>query len=62
MYKYKIGYDDWFNYLSNIFNRIDNQIKNTTHFDDICVARAVRELCETRDNGIVHFFVSQPNM
>ena len=25
MYKNKIVYDDWFNDLSNIFNRIDNQ-------------------------------------
>ena len=24
MYKYKIAYDDWFNDLSNIFNKIDN--------------------------------------
>ena len=38
MYKYKIVYDDWFNDLSNIFNRIDNQIKNTTQLDDICLA------------------------
>ena len=27
MYKYNIVYDDWFNDLSNICNRIDNQIK-----------------------------------
>ena len=36
MYKYKIVYDDWFDDLSNIFNRIDNQIKNTTQLDDLC--------------------------
>ena len=41
--------------LSNIFNRIDNQIKNTTQLDDICVASATRELCEARDSGFVQF-------
>ena len=35
MYKYKIVYNDWFNGLSNIFNRIDNQIQNITQWDDI---------------------------
>ena len=43
MYKYKIVYDDWFNDLSNIFNRIDNKIKNTIQLDDICLASAIRE-------------------
>ena len=57
MYKYKIVYDDWFNDLSNIFNRIDNQIKNTTQLDGMClhVASAIRKLCESRDSGIVQF-------
>ena len=55
MYKYKIVYDDWFNDLSNIFNRIYNQIKNTTQLDDICLASAIRELCEARDRGFVQF-------
>ena len=48
-------YDYYFNDLSNIFNRIDNQIKNTTQLDDICLASANRELCEARDNGFVQF-------
>ena len=43
------------NDLSNIFNRIDNQIKNTTQFGDICLAGAVRQLCEARDSGFVQF-------
>ena len=42
MYKYKIVLDDWFNDLSNIFNRIDNQIQNTTQLDGICLAGAIR--------------------
>ena len=55
MYKYKIVYEDWFKDLSNIFNRIDNQIKNTTQLDDIYLASAIRELCKARDSGIVQF-------
>ena len=55
MYIYKIVYDDCFNDLPKIFNRIDNHIQNTTQLDDICLAGAVKELCEARDNGIVQF-------
>ena len=33
----------------------DNQIKNTTQLDDICLASAIRELCEARDSGFVQF-------
>ena len=47
--------DDWFNDLSNIFNRIDNQIKNSTQLDDICLASAIRELCEACDSGFVQY-------
>ena len=55
MYKYKIVYDDWFNDLSNILNKIYNQVKNTTQLDDICLACAIRDLCEAHDSGIVQF-------
>ena len=55
MYKCKIVYDDWFSDLSIIFNRIDNQMQNTTQLDDICLAGAIRELCEARDSDIVQF-------
>ena len=55
MYKYKIVYDDWFNDLSNIFNTIDSHIQNTTQLDAVCLAGAIRELCESRDSGIVQF-------
>ena len=55
MCKYMIVYDVWFNDRSNIFNRIDNQIKNTTQLDDICLASDIRELCEARDIGFVQF-------
>ena len=47
--------DDWFNDLSNIFNKIDNQIQNTTQLDDISLASTIRELCEARDSGFVQF-------
>ena len=55
MYKYKIVYNDLFNDLSNIYNRIDNQIQLITQLDDICLAGAIRELCEARDSGVVQF-------
>ena len=57
MYKYKIVYNDWFNDLSNIYNRINNQIQLITQLYDICLAGAIRELCEARDSGVVQFFV-----
>ena len=50
-----IVYDDWLNDIFNVFNRIDNKIKNTTQLDDICWASAIRELCEARDSGFVQF-------
>ena len=55
MYKYKIVYDDWFNDLFNIFNTIDSHIQNTTQLDDMYLAGAIRELCESRDSGIAQF-------
>ena len=55
MYKCKIVYNDWFIDLSNIYNRIDNQIHLITQLDDICLAGAIRELCEARDSGVVQF-------
>ena len=55
MYKYKIVYNDWFNDLSHIFNKIDNTIQFITQLDDICLAGAIRELCVARDSGVVQF-------
>ena len=55
MHKYKIVYNDWFNDLSNIYNRTDNQIQLITQLDDICLAGATRELCEARNSGVVQF-------
>ena len=55
MYKYKKVYKVWFNDLSTIYNRIDNQIQLITQLDDICLAGAIRELCEARDSGVVQF-------
>ena len=62
MYKYKIVYNDWFNDLSNIYNRIDNQIQLITQLDDICLAGAIRELCEARDSACVVQFVDRNQM
>ena len=55
MYKYKIVYNDWFNNLSNIYKKIDNEIQRITPLDDICLAGAIRDVCEKRDSGVVQF-------
>ena len=36
-------------------NTIDSHFQNTTQLDDICLAGAIRDLCEARDSGIVQF-------
>ena len=43
--------------LSNIYKKIDNQIQFITQLYDICLASAIRELCEARDSGVVQFVV-----
>ena len=43
--------------LSNIYKKIDNQIKRITQLDDTCLAGAIRELCEARDSGVAQFVV-----
>ena len=48
-------YNDWFTDLSNIYNRMDKQIQPITQLHDICVAGAIRELCEARGSGVVQF-------
>ena len=35
--------------------QFDSHIQNTTQLDDVCLAGAIRELCESRDSGIVQF-------
>ena len=35
LYKYKIVYNHWFNDRSNIFKKIDNEIRLITQLDDI---------------------------
>ena len=56
IYKYNtcILYD-WFNDLNNIYLKIDAHIYSMSNKDDVCTARAIRELCEARDSGLTQF-------
>ena len=55
MYKYNLLYDDWFSDLNNIYVKIEAHVHNMTNHDDVCVAGAIRELCEARYNGLPQF-------
>ena len=55
MYKYKIVHNDWFNDFCKIYKKIDNEIQLITQLGDICLAGAIRDLCEARDSGVVQF-------
>ena len=43
--------------LSNIYAcmKIDTHVRSITNYDDICIAGAIRELCETRNSGVAQF-------
>ena len=56
MYKYNLLNSDWYgDYLSKIYLIIDAQVHSITNHDDICVAGAIRELCEARDSCLAQF-------
>ena len=55
MYKYNLMYDDWFSDLNNVYIKIEALVHNITKLDDVCVAGAVRELCEARDSRLPQF-------
>ena len=55
MYKYNISYNDWYGNLSNIYVKIDTHVRSITNYDNICIAGAIRELCEARDSGVPQF-------
>ena len=40
--------------LSNIYEKIDTHVRSITNYD-ICIAEAIRELCEARDSGVPQF-------
>ena len=41
--------------LSNIYVKIDTHVRSITNYDNICIAEAIRELCEARDSGVPQF-------
>ena len=53
MCKYSVY--NWFSHLNNIYIKIEAHVHNISKLDDICVAGAVRELCEARDSGLPQF-------
>ena len=55
MYKYNLMYDDWFSDLNDVYIKIEALVHNITKLDDVCVAGAVRELCEARDSRLPQF-------
>ena len=55
MYKYNISYNDWYGNLSNIYVKIDTNVRSITNYDNICITGAIRELCEARDSGVPQF-------
>ena len=55
MYKYKLLDSDWYGDLSKIYLKIDAHVHSITNYDDICIAGAIRELCEAHDSGLPQF-------
>ena len=55
MYKYNILYNDWYGNLGNIYVKIDTNVRSITNYDNICIAGAIRELCEASDSGVPQF-------
>ena len=41
--------------MNNIYIKIEAHVHNINKFDDVCVAVAVRELCEASDCGFPQF-------
>ena len=55
IYKYDLLYDDWFRDLNRIYVKVDDHVHSITNYDDVCIANAIRELCEARDSGLAQF-------
>ena len=55
IYKYDLLYDDWFRDLNRIYVKLDVHVHSITNYDDVCLADAIRELCEARDSELTQF-------
>ena len=56
MNKYDISRDDWNSPINILYNTIDLYSTQHTLIDYICVAKSIRELCESRDSEYINFF------
>ena len=55
IYKYDLLYDDLFRNLNKIYVKVDGYVHSITNYDDVCLANAIRALCEVRDSGFTQF-------
>ena len=55
IYKYDLLYDDLLRNLNKIYVKVDGYVHSITNYDDVCLANAIRELCEARDSGLTQF-------
>ena len=55
MYKFNLLYNDWYGNLSNIHVKIHTHVRSIINYDNICIAGAIRELCEARDSCLPQF-------
>ena len=55
IYKYDLLHDDWLRDLNRIYVKLDAHVHGITNYDDVCLADAIRELCEARDSGLTQF-------
>lgn len=56
MFKYDIMYEDWFNNINYVYNKIDAIITKSVNHENRCVATVIRELCVSRDYPDTHIF------
>ena len=56
MYKYNITLSDYYSSISLLYNKIDLYVNQHYNCDDECTAKAIRELCESRDMCDTQFF------
>ena len=55
MYKHNLLYSDWYGDLSKIYLKIDTYVHSITNYEGMCIAGAIRELCEAHNSGLSQF-------
>ena len=56
MYKYNFLYDDWSKPLRFIYKHVHNYEKVNNNDDTMYTGLAIRDLCKSRDNGLLQNF------